>query len=38
MAKELKIKNSDLKQIISIEKLLKNKNEYGILVDKYSEI
>ena len=38
MAKELKIKNSDLKQIISIEKLLEEKNEYGILVEKYTEI
>ena len=38
MAKELKIKNSDLKQIISIEKLLEEKNEYGILVQKYTEI
>ncbi|MBE6063565.1 MAG: head-tail adaptor protein [Clostridium butyricum] len=38
MAKELKIKNSDLKQIISIEKLSEEKNEYGILVEKYTEI
>ncbi|WP_394887035.1 phage head closure protein [Clostridium butyricum] len=38
MAKELKIKNSDLKQILSIEKLLEEKNEYGILVKKYTEI
>ena len=38
MTKDLKIKNSDLKQIISIEKLLENKNEYGILVNKYIEI
>ena len=38
MAKELKIKNSDLKQIISIEKLSEEKNEYGILVNKYTEI
>ena len=38
MAKELKIKNSDLKQIISIEKLSEEKNEYGILVQKYIEI
>ena len=38
MAKELKIKNSDLKQIISIEKLSEEKNEYGILVEKYIEI
>ena len=38
MAKELKIKNSDLKQIISIEKLSEDKNEYGILVQKYTEI
>ena len=38
MAKELKIKNSDLKQIISIEKLSEEKNEYGILVQKYTEI
>ena len=38
MAKELKIKNSDLKHIISIEKLLEEKNEYGILVQKYTEI
>lgn len=37
MAKELKIKNSDLKQIISIEKLAEEKNEYGILVNKYTE-
>ena len=37
MAKELKIKNSDLKQIISIEKLSEEKNEYGILVSKYNE-
>ena len=38
MTKELKIKNSDLKQIISIEKLSEEKNEYGILVQKYTEI
>lgn len=38
MAKELNIKNSDLKQIISIEKLSEEKNEYGILVHKYTEI
>ena len=38
MAKELKIKNNDLKQIISIEKLSEEKNEYGILVQKYTEI
>lgn len=38
MAKELKIRNSDLKQIISIEKLSEEKNEYGILVNKYVEI
>ncbi len=38
MSKELKIKNSDLKQIISIEKLSEEKNEYGILVQKYTEI
>lgn len=38
MAKELKIKNSDLKQIISIEKLSEEKNKYGILVQKYTEI
>ena len=38
MAKELNIKNSDLKQIISIEKLSEEKNEYGILVSKYHEI
>lgn len=38
MTKELKIKNSDLKQIISIEKLSEEKNEYGILVNKYTEI
>lgn len=38
MFKELKIKNSDLKQIISIEKLSEEKNEYGILVQKYTEI
>ena len=38
MDKELKIKNSDLKQIISIEKLSEEKNEYGILVNKYTEI
>ena len=38
MAKELKIKNSYLKQIISIEKLSEEKNEYGILVQKYIEI
>ena len=38
MAKELKIKNSDLKQIISIEKLSEEKNEYSILVQKYTEI
>lgn len=30
MAKELRISNSDLKQIISIEKLSEEKNEYGI--------
>lgn len=38
MAKESKIKNSDLKHIISIEKLSEEKNEYGILVKKYHEI
>jgi head-tail adaptor len=38
MAKELKIKNSDLKQIISIERLSEEKNEYGILVQKCIEI
>ncbi|MDU1229885.1 MULTISPECIES: head-tail adaptor protein [Clostridium] len=38
MAKELRISNSDLKQIISIEKLSEEKNEYGILVNKYTEI
>ena len=38
MTKELKIKNSDLKQIISIEKLSEEKNEYGILAQKYTEI
>ena len=38
MAKELEIKNSDLKQIISIEKLSEEKNEYGILVQRYTEI
>ena len=38
MDKELKIKNSDLKQIISIEKLSEEKNEYGILAQKYTEI
>ena len=38
MAKELKIKNSDLKQIISIEKLSEEKNEYGILAERYTEI
>lgn len=38
MAKESKIKNSDLKKIISIEKLSEEKNEYGILVNKYTEI
>ena len=38
MTKELKIKNSDLKQIISIERLSEEKNEYGILVQKYHEI
>ena len=38
MAKELNIKNSDLKQIISIKELSEEKNEYGILVQKYIEI
>ena len=38
MTKELKIRNSDLKQIISIEMLSEEKNEYGILVQKYTEI
>lgn len=38
MAKELKIKNSDLKQIVSFERLLEEKNEYGILAKKYVEI
>lgn len=38
MTKEIKIKNSDLKQIISIEKLSEEKNEYGVLVQKYTEI
>lgn len=38
MTKELKIRNSDLKQIISIERLLEERNEYGILVHKYTEI
>lgn len=38
MAKDFKIRNSDLKQIISIEQLSEEKNEYGILVSKYHEI
>lgn len=38
MIKDIKIRNSDLKQIISIEKLSEEKNEYGILVSKYHEI
>ena len=38
MTKELKIKNSDLKQIISIEKPSEERNEYGILIQKYTEI
>ena len=38
MSKDIKIKNSDLKQIISIEKLSEDKNEYGILVQEYTEI
>ena len=38
MTKELRIRNSDLKQTISIEKLSEEKNEYGILVQKYTEI
>ena len=38
MVKELNIRNCDLKQIISIEKLSEEKNEYGILVPKYTEI
>lgn len=38
MAKESKFKNSDLKHIITIEKLSEEKNEYGILVNKYTEI
>ena len=38
MTKELKIKNSDLKQIIAIEKLSEERNEYGILVQRYIEI
>lgn len=38
MAKELSIRNSDLKHILSIEKLSEEKNEYGILITKYTEI
>ena len=38
MTKDIKIRNSDLKKIISIEKLSEEKNEYGILVEKYTEI
>lgn len=38
MIKAIKIRNSDLKQIISIEKLSEEKNEYAILVQKYTEI
>lgn len=38
MAKELRIKSSDLKQIISIERLSEERNEYGILVKRYHEI
>lgn len=34
MTKGLKVKNSDLKQIISIEKLSEEKNEYGIFSSK----
>ena len=38
MIKDYKIRNSDLKQIISIERLSEERNEYGILVQKYTEI
>ena len=38
MDKELRIKSSDLKQIISIEKLSEERNNDGILVNKYTEI
>lgn len=38
MGKELRIKSSDLKQIISIERLSEERNEYGILVKRYHEI
>ena len=38
MTKDIKIRNSNLKQIISIERLSEEKNEYGILVQKYTEI
>lgn len=38
MTKDYKIRNGDLKQIISIEKLSEERNEYGILVQKYTEI
>lgn len=38
MTKDIKIRNSNLKQIISIEKLSEEKNEYGILAQKYTEI
>ena len=38
MAKGLSIRNSDLKHILSIEKLSEEKNENGILVNKYIEI
>lgn len=38
MTKDIKIRNSDLKQVISIERLSEERNEYGILVQKYHEI
>lgn len=38
MTKKLRIKSSDLKQIILIERLSEERNEYGILVKRYHEI
>lgn len=32
------IRSSDLKQIIKIEKLINERNDYGILIDKWHEI
>ncbi|KAI3350145.1 head-tail adaptor protein [Clostridium botulinum] len=38
MTNRFKIKSSDLKQIISIERLSSNRNDDGILVERYNEI